>query len=510
VEVTILAGEFQLDGPPHHSAMSEVWPATSLATGERVAVKLLAAELADDRAAVERFEQEVAIGWLLHDVPEVVSLVKSGRTAGGRPFFVMEWMEQSLADRLRQVTVLDVDETVAWVSAGLRALVAAHSRGVLHRDLKPGNLMRSDRIALSDFGVAALGAPGCLTLPGAQPGTPRYYAPERHAGQPATERSDLCSLGMVAYEALTGRLPWAGTEAAVREQQRTLRCPPVSAYNPAVPDAVSDVIARAIAIDPADRYASAAEMLGALERAASGAAARPAPAFTPVLSLAPAAAEPLAPAAGPPVPAPRPKQTSRLSRALAAASAAGAAVLLLATTLSDHLAPSAPVVPGIVFPVSPFRFGASDAGPETATRARGDGAAEHHHGPTHAAGAAMASTARAGSASGDAVGPGTTAKKDEGPCGCGWTPGGSTGSHGGGTNLSPAPREAGEEEGAEDGEPEAGEGGEGEGAGEGAGEGEGTGEGGEGEAAADASSQAEASAQAGACVVVNGRRYGVC
>jgi hypothetical protein len=270
----VLAARYRLESLIASGGMGEVWRGVDLVLDRPVAVKVLHPEYAQQAETVARFRAEArhaanlshpAIAQV-YDFGEGSTAGASGSGAGGteRPhgpegpaFLVMELIDgppltQILArGPLEPVAVLDV---VAQVASGL---AVAHAAGVVHRDIKPGNLLvdRNGTIKITDFGVAyALGS-APLTRTGTLPGTPGYLAPERVSGHAAGPASDLYSLGIVAYECLTGSLPFTGTamEIALAHQMRSL--PPLPA---GVPREVDDLIADLTARDPAQRPASAA------------------------------------------------------------------------------------------------------------------------------------------------------------------------------------------------------------------------------------------------------------
>jgi eukaryotic-like serine/threonine-protein kinase len=252
----MLAARYRLDHLIASGGMGEVWRAVDLVLDRPVAVKLLHAQYARDSGTMARFRAEARHAANLSH-PSIAQVYDFGEAMQGRPaFLVMELiagppLTQVLArGPLPPARVLDV---VAQVAAGL---AAAHAAGVVHRDIKPGNLLvdRSGTVKITDFGIAyALGS-APLTRTGTLIGTPAYLAPERVNGQAAGPASDLYSLGMVAYECLTGSLPFAGTavEIALAHQHQSL--PPLPA---AVPRELVGLIAFLTARDPARRPASA-------------------------------------------------------------------------------------------------------------------------------------------------------------------------------------------------------------------------------------------------------------
>jgi len=256
LESDVLAARYRLDNLIASGGMGDVWRAVDLVLDRPVAVKLLRAEYAQDAETVARFRAEARHAANLSH-PSIAQVYDFGEAMQGRPaFLVMELiagppLTQVLArGPLPAARVLDV---VAQVAGGL---AAAHAAGVVHRDIKPGNLLvdRSGQVKITDFGIAyALGS-APLTRTGNLIGTPAYLAPERINGHAAGPPSDLYSLGMVAYECLTGSLPFTGTavEIALAHERQTL--PPLPA---AVPHEVAQLISQLTARDPARRPASA-------------------------------------------------------------------------------------------------------------------------------------------------------------------------------------------------------------------------------------------------------------
>jgi eukaryotic-like serine/threonine-protein kinase len=260
----VLAARYRLDSPIASGGMGEVWRGVDLVLDRQVAVKVLHAEYARQADTIARFRAEArhtaslshpAIAQV-YDFGEGSPPGMSGSSTDGPAFLVMELVDgppltQILArGPLEPATVLDV---VAQVASGL---AVAHAAGVVHRDIKPGNLLvdHNGMIKITDFGVAyALGS-APLTRTGTLIGTPGYLAPERVSGHAAGPASDLYSLGIVAYECLTGSLPFSGTamEIALAHQMGSL--PPLPAR---VPREVADLIADLTARDPAQRPASA-------------------------------------------------------------------------------------------------------------------------------------------------------------------------------------------------------------------------------------------------------------
>ncbi len=269
-----IAGRYRLEGRLGYGGMSTVHLAMDLRLERQVAVKLLAEHLAEDPAFVSRFQREAqAAARLIH--PNIVQVFDSGRDQGGDQYFiVMEYIQgQSCAEILRDEGWVEVDEALSIIEQACEGLDYAHRHGVVHRDVKPGNLLRSreGEVKLADFGIAKATEQSSITQVGSVLGTAAYLAPEQARGEEAGPSADLYALGVVTYQLISGRLPYeAGslTELALKQQQEA---PPtldslVAAVNPELADAV----AMALALDPRDRYRTANEMRRALHDGARG------------------------------------------------------------------------------------------------------------------------------------------------------------------------------------------------------------------------------------------------
>ena len=237
--------------------MSTVQLALDRRLERHVAVKLLAEHLADDPAFVSRFRREaLAAARLVH--PNVVQVFDFGfDEAAHQHFIVMEHVPgRSCAELLRERGHLDVEEAVEIVAQACRGLDYAHRNGVVHRDVKPGNLLVTDDggVKLADFGIAKATEQSSITQVGSVLGTAAYLAPEQARGEEAGPRADLYSLGVVAYQLLSGRLPYEATSLSelALKQQRELPAP-LDELNPAVPPALAQAVAIALALEPEGR-----------------------------------------------------------------------------------------------------------------------------------------------------------------------------------------------------------------------------------------------------------------
>jgi serine/threonine-protein kinase len=311
MNVVEIAGRYRLEGRLGFGGMSTVHLALDRRLERQVAVKLLAEHLADDPAFVSRFQREAqAAARLVH--PNVVQVFDSGRDeASGQYFIVMEYIAgSSCAEILRDDGWVEVNEAIEIIEQACEGLYYAHRHGVVHRDVKPGNLLRSieGEVKLADFGIAKATEQSSITQVGSVLGTAAYLAPEQARGEEAGPSADLYALGVVTYQLISGRLPYEATsltELALKQQQED---PPlldtlVAAVRPELAAAVS----MALALDPADRYQSAREMgrglsdgltgVGPSAQRPAGARRAPATQVTSLLATSPKAPGPLRPPA---------------------------------------------------------------------------------------------------------------------------------------------------------------------------------------------------------------------
>ena len=274
-------------------AMSRVFVAEQRALGRRVVIKVLSPELASG-VNVERFVREIQVAARLQH-PHIVPLLSAGQAAGV-PYYTMPYVAgESLRSRLKRDGTLPIAHVVSVLRDVASALAYAHREGVVHRDIKPDNVLLSDgRAQVADFGLAkaldAAAPEGSLTATGIAVGTPAYMAPEQATGDPgADHRVDLYALGALAYEALTGCAPFKGpTPQAVLAAHVMKEPEPVADRRQDVPPALAALVMRCLAKQPSDRPRSADEVAGALELAASGGrlAVRPATAVASRRALA--------------------------------------------------------------------------------------------------------------------------------------------------------------------------------------------------------------------------------
>jgi eukaryotic-like serine/threonine-protein kinase len=269
-----IAGRYRLEGRLGFGGMSTVHLALDLRLERQVAVKLLAEHLADDPTFVSRFQREAqAAARLVH--PNIVQIFDSGLDeASGRHFIVMEYIEgQSCAEILRDDGWLEVDEAVSIIEQACEGLDYAHRHGVVHRDVKPGNLLRAreGEVKLADFGIAKATEQSSITQVGSVLGTAAYLAPEQARGEEAGPPADLYALGVVAYQLISGRLPYEATsltELALKQQRE--EPPMLDTLVAAVGPELADAVAIALALDPRDRYQTAREMGRAIDDGSHG------------------------------------------------------------------------------------------------------------------------------------------------------------------------------------------------------------------------------------------------
>jgi hypothetical protein len=253
--------------------MGEIYVAEDRELGRTVAIKILDERFAANKQLQRRFKREALAAARLSGHPHVVTIFDVGEWRG-RPFIVMEYLSGgTLGDRARSGSVTPV-EALAWLAQAAEALDAANELGIVHRDVKPANLLFDARgdLAVADFGIARVvdDTTGGITAAGTVLGTAGYLAPEQALGEPATSASDRYALAVVAYELLTGGRPFArGSTTAEAAAHIHEPVPPASARGVGVPPAVDRVFEQALAKDPAARYATATAFVNALEAALS-------------------------------------------------------------------------------------------------------------------------------------------------------------------------------------------------------------------------------------------------
>jgi eukaryotic-like serine/threonine-protein kinase len=266
-------GRYRLERPLGHGGMASVYLAHDAELDRPVAVKLLAESLAGDSAFRRRFLREARLAARLSH-PNVVAVYDAGEADGGRPYIVMEYVDGTT---LEGCGPLPPDEAVGLAVQACHGLAHAHAAGLVHRDVKPHNLLlRTDgTLKVADFGIARAAEATALTQVGSVLGTAAYLAPEQAAGEEVTAAADVYSLGAVLYELLAGRPPYQPASLADLADPPEIR--PVGELAPDVPRRVEDAVMRALARNPAYRPASADELareLGHQKTAATRVASR--------------------------------------------------------------------------------------------------------------------------------------------------------------------------------------------------------------------------------------------
>jgi eukaryotic-like serine/threonine-protein kinase len=332
--------------PVGRGGMADIYRATDAELGRPVAVKVLAEHCAEEDEVRRRFLLEARAAARLSGDPHTVTIYDVGETQG-RPYLVMEYLPGgSLASRLAAGRV-DQALALEWLDQAARALDAAHERGIVHRDVKPGNLLLDgdDNVSVADFGIARAAGADSNTQTGVILGTIGYLAPEQAAGGRATAASDRYALAVVAHELLTGTRPEPTASAKL-------------------PSAARRTFSRALAEDPGDRFASCVEFVAALRVA---------------LAQAPA------PATAPTVTVPRSRRRRRAPLAIATALAFGvlAFVLTAALTSGNTAKPPRTVVQTVTVPArqsTPSRAVATQSPAQPVAATPAPASPRTHHG----------------------------------------------------------------------------------------------------------------------------------
>ncbi|MEI2702480.1 MAG: protein kinase [Baekduia sp.] len=270
---TLLSERFKLERKIGTGGMSTVYVAMDTVLERRVAIKLMHREITADSAALERFRREArAVAKLNH--PHIVSVIDAGEDADDRghirPYIVFEYVEgETLKQRIRRMGRLPVTESVAYAIEIARALGAAHAAGIVHRDVKPQNVLldRDGTAKVTDFGIARVLDQDGLTADGRVLGTTDYVSPEQALGHAVSGQSDLYSLGIVLYEMLAGEVPFRGdnqVQVAMRHVREEL--PDIRVARPEVSAALAAVLEHLTAKDVAARYADDRALIADLEQ----------------------------------------------------------------------------------------------------------------------------------------------------------------------------------------------------------------------------------------------------
>jgi eukaryotic-like serine/threonine-protein kinase len=273
-----------------NGGMASVWEAHDEVLDRAVAVKLLASHLSEDERARKRFQREARAAAAVSHHPNVVTIYDVGEH-DGRTFMVMELLTGgTVADKLRAGDRISPRTAMRWLRDAASALDAAHAADVVHRDVKPANMLLDDagRLAIADFGIARLALEDQLTATGTVLGTAAYISPEQAVGDPATAASDRYALAVVAYELLAGARPFEAENFAAQARAHVEDDPePASVRNPDLPREVDGVLARGLEKDPGARSATAGEFVDHLDDAISAPPVVPTTRSTRVLGAGP-------------------------------------------------------------------------------------------------------------------------------------------------------------------------------------------------------------------------------
>lgn len=267
----VIGGRFRIDALIGKGAMAEVYRAIDLQTSANVAVKVLRSALISDSAVMQRFQREGEVQARLRH-RNVAALLATGVTEKNEPYLVVELLRgKSLRGVMKQEGRVAAKRAASYAWQALQGLSAVHGAGILHRDLKPANIMLEpspgpiERVVLIDFGFATFEGSAKLTAQGTVVGSLRYIAPERLRGEPIDQRSDVYAIGVMLYELLMGQPPFQSDDDFTLIEMHLHQEPPALAGD--LPPELDEVIARALAKYPSDRYATAAEMSAAIEAA---------------------------------------------------------------------------------------------------------------------------------------------------------------------------------------------------------------------------------------------------
>jgi serine/threonine-protein kinase len=311
---TVFDGRYRILRRLGSGGMANVYLAEDTELGRRVAIKILNERYANDELFVERFRREAkSAAGLSH--PNIVSIYDRGE-AEGTYYIAMEVIEgRSLKELIRESGRLRPAQAIAYTRQILSAVRFAHRNGVIHRDIKPHNILigSEERLKVTDFGIARAGA-SQMTEAGSIMGTAQYLSPEQARGAPVTAASDLYSVGIVLYEMLTGDVPFKGdTPVEIAMKHLNEQPHPPSAIAPGIPADLDRIVLRALAKDPEERYASAEELDSDLARieaglpiaretteAATAILSRPVAAAAPTQQLRPPPTAPVQPPRRPP------------------------------------------------------------------------------------------------------------------------------------------------------------------------------------------------------------------
>jgi eukaryotic-like serine/threonine-protein kinase len=266
---TLLPPRYENVRPIARGGMGEIYRATDRELGRDVAIKVLAERFSADEESRGRFQREALAAARLSGTPNIVTIFDVGEH-NGRPLIVMEYFPGgSLEQRLAARKPCPTGQALDWLEETAVALDAAHAAGIVHRDVKPANLLLDgrDHVHVADFGIASAVGLDSFTQAGTILGTAGYLSPEQAKGERATAASDLYGLAVVAWELLTGHRPFESTSSTSEAAAHvTAPVPSVHDANPALPSGYDRIFERALAKDPHARFATATELVGELRR----------------------------------------------------------------------------------------------------------------------------------------------------------------------------------------------------------------------------------------------------
>lgn len=305
----LVDNRYRIVRPLGAGGMADVYLAHDDVLDRDVALKVMSGRYSEDDEFVERFRREAqSAAALAH--PNIVSIYDRGESEDGTYYIAMEYLPGgTLKDRILKRGALAPNTAAAVALQISEALQVAHRNGVIHRDIKPHNILitESGDLKVTDFGIARAASSSTMTKTGSILGTAHYISPEQAMGEPVGPASDLYSLGIVLYEMLTGELPYdADTPIGIAMKHVNGHLRPPQAIKPSIPDGINAITVRLLAKDPMDRYASAAELIDDLERFISG--RQPASATTRMMTKAIPAATRVGP---PPSPIPERRKERR-------------------------------------------------------------------------------------------------------------------------------------------------------------------------------------------------------
>jgi serine/threonine-protein kinase len=267
----VISSRWRIDAVIGKGAMADVYRAVDLQTSGNVAVKVLRSALVSDAAIMQRFQREGEVQARLRH-RNVAALLATGVTEKREPYLIVELLRgKTLRGVIKQEGRVIAKRAASYAWQALQGLSAVHAAGILHRDLKPANIMLEpspgpiERVVLIDFGFASFEGSAKLTAQGTVVGSLRYIAPERLRGEPIDQRSDVYAVGVMLFELLMGQPPFHSDDDFTLIEKHLHEDPP--ALDPALPRELDAVIARSLAKNQDERYATAAEMAAAIEAA---------------------------------------------------------------------------------------------------------------------------------------------------------------------------------------------------------------------------------------------------